>query len=302
MRVILLGTAAGGGFPQWNCWCPTCRAARSDPRSALPRSQSSVAVSADGAHWFLLNASPDVRDQVQQLNGHAPDGYRHVPIEGVVLTDAELDHSLGLVLLREGRKLRVYATEAVENMLTADSRLLSVARAFADVRVTRLQVGQTTPLTLRDGGDAGLTIEPLVVAADPPRFAARNEAGHTVGLIITESATGTRCAYLPGCGAIDDALLARLAGSAMILFDGTFWSNDELIRLGIGERTALQLDHLPMSGSEGSLGRLGALPVKHRVYVHINNTNPVLLEGSAERRAVEAAGLTVGMDGMRFDL
>jgi len=239
---------------------------------------------------------------VQQLNGHTPDGYRHVPIEGVVLTDAELDHSLGLVLLREGRKLRVYATEAVENMLTADSRLLSVARAFADVRVTRLQVGQATPLTLRDGSDAGLTIEPVVVAADPPRFAARNEAGHTVGLIITESATGTRCAYLPGCGAIDDALLARLAGSAMILFDGTFWSNDELIRLGIGERTALQLDHLPMSGSEGSLGRLGALPVKHRVYVHINNTNPVLLEGSAERRAVEAAGLTVGMDGMRFDL
>jgi pyrroloquinoline quinone biosynthesis protein B len=159
-----------------------------------------------------------------------------------------------------------------------------------------------TPLKLRDGRDAGLTIEPIVVAADPPRFAARNEPGHTVGLIITETATGTRGAYLPGCGAIDEALLARLAGSAMILFDGTFWSNDELIRLGIGERTALQLDHLPMSGSEGSLGRLGALPVKHRVYVHINNTNPVLLEDSAERRAVEAAGLTVGMDGMRFDL
>src|SRR6476659_4985156 len=126
VRVILLGTAAGGGFPQWNCWCPTCRAARSDPRSALPRSQSSVAISSDGTHWFLLNASPDVRDQVQQLNGHAPDGYRHVPIEGVVLTDAELDHSLGLVLLREGRALRVYATEAVERMITEDSRLLSV--------------------------------------------------------------------------------------------------------------------------------------------------------------------------------
>jgi len=239
---------------------------------------------------------------VQHLNGHVPDGYRHVPIEGVVLTDAELDHSLGLVLLREGRSLQVYATQAVERMITEDSRLLSVARAFADVRVTRLQVGTATPLTRRDGTAAGLTVEPIVVAADPPRFAARNEAGHTVGLIITETATGTRCAYLPGCGAIDAPLVDRLAGSAMVLFDGTFWSNDELISLGIGERTALQLDHLPISGSGGSLERLRDLSIPRRVYVHINNTNPVLLEHSAERRMVEAAGLTIGMDGMTFDL
>jgi pyrroloquinoline quinone biosynthesis protein B len=261
-----------------------------------------VAISADGAHWFLLNASPDVRDQVQQLNGHAPAGNRHVPIEGVVLTDAELDHSLGLVLLREGRSLQLYATEAVERMITEDSRLLAVARAFAEVHVTRLQVGTATPLKLRDGTDAGLTVEPILVAADPPRFASRAEPGHTVGLIITEVATGKRCAYLPGCGAIDEALVDRLAGSAMVLFDGTFWSNDELITLGIGERTALQLDHLPMSGSGGSLERLRDLPVPRRVYVHINNTNPVLLEHSAERRIVEAAGLTIGMDGMRFDI
>ena len=243
-----------------------------------------------------------MRDQVQQLNGHAPAGNRHVPIEGVVLTDAELDHSLGLVLLREGRSLQVYATEAVERMVTEDSRLLSVARAFADVRVTRLQLGSATALTLRDGTDAGLLVEPFVVAADPPRFAARTEAGHTVGLIITEVETGKRCAYLPGCGAIDDALLSRLENAELVLFDGTFWSNDELITLGIGERTALQLDHLPMSGQEGSLERLRALPSRHRVYVHINNTNPVLLEDSAERRTVEAAGLIIGMDGMRFDI
>jgi len=239
---------------------------------------------------------------VQQLNGHAPAGNRHVPIEGVVLTDAELDHSLGLVLLREGRSLQVYATEAVERMVTDDSRLLSVARAFADVRVTRLQPGAVTPLRLRDGTDAGLTIEPFAVAADPPRFATRTEAGHTVGLLITDVASGARCAYLPGCGAMDDALLGRLTDADLVLFDGTFWSNEELIALGIGERTALQLDHLPMSGSGGSLERLRALPARHRVYVHINNTNPVLLEDSAERRVVEAAGLTIGMDGMRFDL
>ena len=239
---------------------------------------------------------------MQQLNGHPPAGNRHVPIEGVILTDAELDHSLGLVLLREGRALQVYATEAVERMVTDDSRLLSVARAFADIRVTRLQVGAMTPLLLRDGTEAGLAVEPIAVAADPPRFASRAEPGHTVGLIITEVASGTRCAYLPGCGALDTALIDRLAGSSMVLFDGTFWSNDELITLGIGERTALQLDHLPMSGSDGSLERLRHLAVPRRVYVHINNTNPVLLEDSAERRIVESAGLTIGMDGMRFDL
>jgi pyrroloquinoline quinone biosynthesis protein B len=239
---------------------------------------------------------------VQHLNGHAPVGNRHVPIEGVILTDAELDHSLGLVLLREGRSLQLYATEAVERMITEDSRLLTVARAFADVRVTRLQVGTATPLRLRNGDDAGLTIEPVKVVADPPRFASQNEPGHTVGLIITETATGTRCAYLPGCGALDAALVDRLAGSAMVLFDGTFWSNDELISLGIGERTALQLDHLPISGSNGSLERLRDLPIPRRVYVHINNTNPVLLEHSPERRIVESAGLTIGMDGMRFDI
>jgi pyrroloquinoline quinone biosynthesis protein B len=249
-----------------------------------------------------LNASPDVRDQVQLLNGHAPEGYRHVPIEGVILTDAELDHSLGLVLLREGRSLAVYTTEAVERMLTDDSRLLAVTRAFATVSVTRLAPGTATPLLLRDGSAAGLTVEPFTVAADPPRFASRTEAGHTVGLIITETATGRRCVYAPGCGALDAELLARMAGADLVLFDGTFWSNDELIALGIGERTAQQLDHLPVSGTDGSLAQLRLLPTPHRVYVHINNTNPILLESSPERRAVEAAGLTVGMDGMRFDL
>ncbi len=219
-----------------------------------------------------------------------------------MLTDAELDHSLGLALLREGRSLQVYATEAVERMVTDDTRLLPVIRAFADVRVNRLQLGTGTALQLRDGSDAGLTIEPFAVAADAPRFASRTEPGHTIGLIITERSTGKRCAYAPGCGALDDALVARLSAADLVLFDGTFWSNEELIDLGIGERTALQMDHLPISGVDGSLVRLGAMEGPRRVYVHINNTNPVLLEDSVERREVEAAGLTIGMDGMRFDL
>ena len=300
MQVILLGTAAGGGFPQWNCWCPTCRAARTDPARAFPRSQSSAAVSADGAHWFLLNASPDVREQVQHLNGHTPSGARHVPIEGVVFTDAEIDHSLGLVLLREGRSLRVYATKPVEAMLEGDSRFLRTARAFANIAVTTLVPGSATPLLLRSGAPSGLAVTPFVVAAGPPRFATHEEPGHTVGLEITGPG-GRRAVYAPGAGALDEGLLARMGSAQLVLFDGTFWTDNELIDLGIGERTARQLDHVPITGADGSLQRLATTGARC-VYVHINNTNPMLIEGSPERGAVEAAGLTVGMDGMRFDL
>lgn len=303
MHVVLLGTAAGGGFPQWNCWCPACRTARSDPAAARPRTQSSAAVSADGEHWFLLNASPDLREQLPRLGSAPADGaVRHVPIEGVVCTDAELDHTLGLVLLREARTLAVWATPAVERILREDSRLLATTAAFADVRVHPLVPGARVELVRRDGRPAGLAVEAVPVAADPPRFAARAEPGHTVGLLLTATATGRRCAFVPGCGALDDALLARLADADLLLFDGTFWSDDEMIRLGVGTRRARELDHLPVGDADGSLARLAALPARHRVYTHINNTNPMLLEASAERRRVEQAGLVVGMDGMRWTL
>jgi pyrroloquinoline quinone biosynthesis protein B len=302
MQLVLLGTAAGGGFPQWNCWCPSCRAARTDPDRALPRTQSSAAVSADGARWFLLNASPDVRDQLRHLANGIPEGARHVPVEGLVLTDAELDHSLGLVLLREARRLQVWATEAVQRVLEDDSRLLPVTRAFAEVRVETLEPGRAAGLCYRDGTASGLRVTPFPVPADPPRFAREERPGHTVGLIVEDAATGGRCAFVPGCGGLDEALLARLSSVDLLLFDGTFWTDEELIRLGIGERTALQMDHLPVSGPHGSLARLSALPARHRVYTHINNTNPMLLEDGPERAAVLAAGLAVGADGMRFTL
>lgn len=301
MFVVLLGTAAGGGFPQWNCWCPTCRAARLDPAAARPRSQSSAAVSADGVHWFLLNASPDVRDQVQLLNGHAPAGMRHVPIEAVVLTDAEIDHSLGLVLLRESRSLHLHATRSVEAMLARDSRFLEVTRAFAEVSVSPLEPGTRTPLLLRDGSPSGLTVEPFRVVADPPRFAPQAAEGHTVGLIITDTG-GRRMVYAPGAGALDERIAALMEGADLVLFDGTFWSDEELITLGIGERTARQMDHLPISGAGGSLEKLRGIKAGTRAYVHINNTNPMLLEDSPERAAVTAAGIVVGHDGMRFTL
>lgn len=301
MDILLLGTAAGGGFPQWNCWCPVCRAVRERPEAADVRTQSSAAVSADGAHWFLLNASPDVREQLRWLPA-APTGARHVPFEGVLVTDAELDHSLGLALLREARHLPVYATPTVTRVLEEDSRILAVTRAFAEVPVQPLAPGVRTALRLRDGRPSGLEVEPFLVPAGPPRFARVHADDHTIGVLVTETATGRTCAFVPGCGGIDDALAATLARADLLLFDGTFWRDDEMIALGLGDRTARQMDHLPVGGPGGSLERLAALPCAQKVYTHINNTNPMLLHASPERRELERAGMRIGTDGMRFHL
>ncbi|HYC33449.1 MAG TPA: pyrroloquinoline quinone biosynthesis protein PqqB [Gemmatimonadales bacterium] len=302
MEIVLLGTAAGGGFPQWNCWCPTCRVARTDPARARPRSQSAAAVSADGERWFLLNASPDVHAQLGRIRRTPPNTMRFSPVEGIVLTDAELDHTLGLVLLREARFLQVAATAAVREILEHDSGLLRVTRAFAEVRLTELAPGGESPLAYRDGCPSGLTLLPFPVPAGPPRFARADHPGHTVGLGIRDEATGGIAVFAPGCGGIDGAVDAALRDAELVLFDGTFWHDDELIRLGISDRTARQMDHLPVAGPGGSLERLAALPARKRVYTHINNSNPMLLEGSPERAEVERAGLEVGADGMRFTL
>ena len=302
MEVILLGTAAGGGFPQWNCWCPSCRVARADPHRAVSRSQSSAAVSADGRRWFLLNASPDVREQLTRLPSPAPTGSRHVPVEGIVVTDAELDHTVGIVLLREARHLQLCATQSVLRVLEEDSRILPVTRAFAEVSVTQMVPGSAFSLCYRSSEDTGLLVESFAVPAGPPRFAREDIPGHTVGLLVRDQARGGACAFVPGCGGLDPSLLARLAAADLLLFDGTFWTDDELIRLGIGDRTARQMDHLPVSGPDGSLEHLASLPCRHKVYSHINNTNPMLVEDSAERALVERHGLRVGADGMRFTL
>jgi pyrroloquinoline quinone biosynthesis protein B len=302
VHVVLLGTAAGGGFPQWNCWCPICRTGRSSPHRAVRRRQSSAAVSVDGERWFLLNASPDVREQLECLPSPIPGGVRHMPVEGIVVTDAELDHTLGIVLLREARHLQLFATRAVRLILEDDSRILPVTEAFARVEVTELQMEEPNELQYRDGEASGITIEPFQVAAGPPRFARATNGGHTIGLILRDAMSGGCCAYVPGCGELDEALLERLGETDLLLFDGTFWTDDELISSGISDRSARQMDHQPISGPAGTLARLAGLRRPQKIYTHINNTNPILLEGSPERALVEQAGLTVGADGMSFSL
>jgi pyrroloquinoline quinone biosynthesis protein B len=216
-----------------------------------------------------------------------------------VTTDAELDHTLGMPLLREARSLQLYSTAAVRSILEDDSRLLAVTRAFAEVTVTEITPDLRTELRYRDGASSPLSVTPFVVPAGVPRFARTEEPGHTVGLIIRDGGTGGSVAFVPGCGDLDDAIVGRLADTDLLLFDGTFWSDDELIGLGIGDRTARQMDHIPLNGTDGSLARLSSLPGR-KVYTHINNTNPILLEDSPERAAVEDAGIAVGADGMSF--
>lgn len=302
MHVVLLGTAAGGGFPQWNCWCAGCRTAREHPELAHPRTQSSVAVSADGRRWFLCNASPDVREQLARLPLAPAEATRRNPVEGIVLTDAELDHTLGVVLLREGRTLRVHATDAVLRTLDRDSRILPVTRAFARVDTVTLPLDRAVPLAYADGTSSGIDVLAFAVGGDAPRFASEERTGHTVGLVLRDAATGGSTVFVPGCGLLDTAVLDRLGRADLVLLDGTFWDDGEPVRLGIGDRTATAMGHVPISGPDGTLGPLRSLAARHRVYTHLNNTNPVLLEASAERRAVRAAGVEVGKDGMQFEV
>jgi pyrroloquinoline quinone biosynthesis protein B len=260
-------------------------------------------VSVDGRRWFLLNASPDVREQLRWLRTQEiPSTVRHVPVEGVLMTDAEIDHTLGIVLLREAGYLPVYATRAVQSILDHDSRFLPVARAFSNVPVTPLLLDTPVSVGYRDGSASGLMVEAFPVPGGAPRFATRAEQGHTVGLMLREEASGKTCAFVPGCGDLDSALLERLAEAEALLFDGTFWTDDELIGLGIGERTAREMDHLPIGGRDGSLEHLATLPCQYRVYTHINNTNPILLEHSPERAAVARTGVIVGFDGLHLTL
>src|SRR6266581_1057686 len=262
MRVIILGSAAGGGVPQWNCGCPNCTDARHDNRS---RTQSSVAVSADGERWILLNASPDLRMQLAAHHELWPRGRRGSGVGAVILTDGEIDHTLGLLLMRESpAKLPVYAPGGVAALLDAAWPLYRVLSAYTCVESRLLEEGRPIRLTDRTGAPLGIC-----------------------------------CA----AGAIDEAVRRVASGADLLLFDGTFWSDGELRAVGGGDvPTAREMGHLPVGEPGGSLELLPRLGAKRTVLVHINNTNPVLCRSSAERQRVEAAGIVVGEDGMEFEL
>ena len=305
MQIRVLGSAAGGGFPQWNCGCPNCDGLRRGRIAAAPRTQASVAVSADGEAWFVLNASPDIRAQIEGFPPLHPRAARHSPIAGIALTSGDLDHCLGLLHLRESHPLVVYATESVRRGFTEGNVLYRTLERFpGQVTWRPLKPGQDEPLTRADGRPSGLSVRALPVPGKQPlHLTGRRPAdpADNVALLVRDAA-GRALAYAPGVAAVTAEVRAVLDEADAVFFDGTFWSSDEMPALGLGDRRAEDMAHLPIGGPGGSLHALAGLRAPRRIYIHVNNTNPILREDSAERRAVEAAGWTVAWDGMEVGL
>ena len=298
VRVRVLGSAAGGGFPQWNCHCETCQAARQGVR-ARPRTQSSLAIRGAEGPWFLVNASPDAREQLEGLTPRQIDGLRVPPIAGVLLTDAEIDHTGGLLLLRESATpVRVFGGEDVERALRHGYPVLPILERYCGVEWQTLEPERAKPL---DG--SSLAVEPFQVGGDAPRYLNGSDLEvQASGFVFRDRASGGVVTYVPGLARLDDGVLTRLAGSDLVLVDGTFWRDDELTRLGISTRSAREMGHVPLSGPGGTLEALAPLRRPRKVLVHINNTNPILLEDSPERKAVLGAGVEVAYDGVEIPL
>jgi pyrroloquinoline quinone biosynthesis protein B len=297
LTVLVLGAAAGGGFPQWNCNCPVCALAwAGDPR-VTPRSQAGIAVSADGENWLLCNASPDLRAQI--LNSpalHTRRGLRHSPIVAVLLTGAEIDQAAGLLTLRERQDVALHATPATLAAI-ADNPMFGALHPD-HVKRHALSLGETfSPVK-------GLSAEvftvpgkmPLYLEGEHPEIA---ESAVNVGVELTGG--GGRLLYLPGAAAVTPAMRERMNRADAILFDGTLFTDDEMIALRVGEKTGMRMGHMPIDGPAGSLAALSDLKAR-RIFIHINNTNPILIEGSAPRAKVEAAGFEVACDGMEIVL
>jgi pyrroloquinoline quinone biosynthesis protein B len=305
VKVRLLGTAAGGGFPQWNCGCPNCDGLRRQTIRSRPRREFCVAVTGNDRDWFLINAPPDVRVQIESFPPLTPTGAaRTTPIAGILLTSADLDNVLGLMTLREGPALNVYATPGIRQALQTGLSLPSLLEEYAGARWHEAPIVRSGLLS-RDGGTSGLECEAFSVDGHAPRYLRSRGAeayGDRVGYGITDTSTNSRLVVLAGFTTFDAALRERIKGCDLLLLDGTFWSDDELQRHADGARTAAEMGHLAMGGAGGSLAMIDTLRARRVIYVHVNNTNPMLNEDSAEHTAVCAAGAEVGYDGLEIEL
>jgi pyrroloquinoline quinone biosynthesis protein B len=313
MWLQVLGSAAGGGFPQWNCGCQGCRAVREGSRPAEPRTQSSVAVSADHRNWFLLNASPDLRAQFAAFPALHPREGRVTPLQAVLLTDAELDHTLGLVLLREAPALELHATRATYTTLRHGTGLVAMLERYCRVDWRPVELGEEValadglsyrafdaPTTKRARFEGGAAASGRSAAEPPVKRpdSGGSEPGRVVGYRLTDGHSGRAAVYLPGMQRLTAAVRRELDDCACLLVDGTCWHDDELIRLGLADKTASEMGHLPIAGPHGSLAQLAALPVERKIYTHVNNTNPILLDDGPERRIISEHGMEVAVDGL----
>ena len=308
LRVVVLGAAAGGGVPQWNCGCPVCRNARNE-NPELRSTQASIAVSRDSEHWFLINASPDLRQQLiatPQL--HPRHGQlRHSPIAGVILTNGEIDAVAGLLSMREGSPFTIYAHKRVLAILQSNS----IFNVLGEKNVKRRPVEVNTPFApaLPDGSPSGIEVLPFEVPGKGAWYlegkthpAGGDGAGDTLGLRIEDKASGKYFYFIAACARVTDDLKSRLAGAPLIFFDGTLWRDDELIAAGLGNKTGQGMGHIAMSGDHGAIQSLAGLDIGRKIFLHINNSNPALLHDSAERRLAERAGWQIPADGTEIVL
>ena len=304
MKVMVLGSAAGGGFPQWNCNCNNCCGVRSGSLDAMPRTQSSIAVSADGERWILFNASPDIRAQLEANPPLQPKkGRRDTGIHGIVLADSQIDHTTGLLFLREGCPLRVYCTDMVAQDLSTGFPIFVMLQSWdGGVIHTTIPIDGSA-FQVIDIEEISITAIPLDGKA-PPYSPHRHDphVGDNVGYLIEDTRSQASLFYAPGLGQMSSALLNMMGGADCVMVDGTFWSEDEMQRAGVGTKLASDMGHLPQSGDEGMLHWLSKIPGPRKILIHINNTNPILIENSPERKLVEETGVEVAYDGMTFDL
>jgi pyrroloquinoline quinone biosynthesis protein B len=301
VRFLVLGSAAGGGFPQWNCLCPNCRLAwERDPR-AERRSQASLAVSRDGQNWILLGASPDLRQQILETPAlqprHAP---RHTPIRGVYLLNGDIDNIAGLLVMREMQPFTIWGSEATLAHVSGgvfaavNAKFCPRTRVFLDERLDTGLGFTLTPFAVP--GKIPLYMEPNADSA----LALGVEGETTVGLEI--EGDGRRAYYIPSCARMTGALRARLDGADLLFFDGTTYEDDEMIRLGLSHKTAWRMGHMAMNGARGTIAELAGVRVGEKYFIHVNNSNPALCRGAPERERVEAAGWRVAHDGLAVDL
>jgi pyrroloquinoline quinone biosynthesis protein B len=308
LRVVVLGAAAGGGVPQWNCGCPACRASRIE-HPELQSTQASIALSADGDHWFLINASPDLRQQLiatPQLHPRAGK-LRHSPIAGVILTNGEIDAVAGLLSMREGSPFTIYAHERVLAILKSNS----IFNVLSEKNVRRQPIALDEPFepALPDGTACGIEITPFTAPGKSAWYlegsahpAGNDGDGDTLGLRIRDKGTGKYFYFLAACARVTDDLKSRLAGAPLIFFDGTVWRDDELIAAGLGAKTGQGMGHIAMSGDQGAIAALADLGIERKIFLHINNSNPALLADSTERQMAERAGWQIAADGTEITL
>ena len=310
MIIKILGAAAGGGFPQWNCNGRNSASVRAAKPGFSPRTQSSIAVSSDGVRWVLFNASPDLREQIANNRELWPasDGpLRNSPIRAAVLTNADVDHIIGLINLREAQPFSIYGSSRVLATIKANS----VFNVCNEKIVPRHELPLDAQTQISGAGeDLGLTVEAFAVPGKVALYLEDTKAGgnfgsrdgDTIGLKVIETATGKSFFYVPGCAELDAPLAARVKGASLIFFDGTLYTDDEMIKQGLMQKTGARMGHISISGPEGSIAAFKDLGIERKIYVHINNSNPVLDDNSEQRRTTAAAGWEVGFDGMEIRL